>query len=291
MPPNSKLKIWKPNIDSKDIFMLGHLPLLNDCDPNMNIPMLLLKNGTDDKAIASPAKFCFYSVFKNNAVQNIYSFKIANETKYLRENNGKFEEIYCYCLQIIPPKGYSSLGAIFYEQSLCPIPIYDKNYLQQYLTFHKLENITQIACIKTEYLDFTFESRRALVKVLLESEMYKYRLYLAKEMQVSCIPRMVHLSCFLEVMTDEWSGPTFTRHRSGQVYKQPDGHLSVFNEITSTTNSSGDEYFSGDDEHIVEQGYQPSFDSDLLLSISLDTRQLPCIFCHSLFDRFCVQVK
>ncbi len=166
------MAIWKPKVDNEedadeksDVFILGYLGLNHCTDPNDNIPMLVVKNGSDKHALSPPA-----------------NFKLVHKEKIRRKSpkNNKEVNVYRYWLALVPPDGYVAMGSIVvdkYHESI------DENlfdYLKEYFwsvqqkKYLQLYSLDKLRCVHAKYVN---EFGQPLVEKLLTSNKYHYILH------------------------------------------------------------------------------------------------------------------
>eukprot|EP01084_Bolivina_argentea_P172969 299593_1 len=142
--------------DDKDNggYMLGYLGLNHCTDPNDNIPMLIVKNGSDKNALKAP---------KN--------FELLDTEKFKRKTaKNKNVNVYRYWLKLIPEDDYIAMGSIVIDKYVEPIEDNVFECLKQYFwssqqkNYMKLYSLDKLRCIHKKYVH---EFGQPLVEKLL----------------------------------------------------------------------------------------------------------------------------
>eukprot|EP01083_Nonionella_stella_P310507 1103337_1 len=174
------LAIWSPKLKDHTCFILGYLALNHRVNPNDNIPILVVKNGSDAQALKPPQRLHL----------------IHQETIKKRDKrNNKQIAMFRYWLTLIPPSGYIAMGSIVVETWEEPIPKSEFHDLIGYLRTNRPRYyVDKLRCVAQKYVD-TFG--QPLVEKLLTSHKSQFTLHRAQPLVVSGVYKLVEMACII----------------------------------------------------------------------------------------------
>ena len=175
--------IFSRPVDSVELekqYFFGYLGSKYDVNPNLNIPTIIIKYGSDESAFRPPKNF------------QVARFE---QLKRKHSQTGKEINVFRYWLHIVAPKGYVALGSVVIEKFVEEIPSkVVESDLKFYLErkepkYYKEYGLDSIVCLKQDYVT----GHSHFVDALAQSKLKNFSVYRQQPLLLSGVYKLVEM--------------------------------------------------------------------------------------------------